>query len=266
MEKQRRSRTRSGARSAQSENATNDRSPVDSGDLPESEWVAYLRNSAEITEQIALATLSETGANRDEIDAITRDPASWIGSIPPQFDRYLELAKSTEDMARLVESQRGKIPQHEVINAHSLVAAVTLAKAIEMSRSALQALELSHTRKASRELLHTWNLLLDAGTRISAQGAAYATAKHFDHKKQLNEARSRQNLQRREAAETARSLAIQTLFPQWRKANQDSAATRGYEHVATVLTERGYKNANGAAITWKTVKGYFRKPRKTKRP
>jgi hypothetical protein len=108
---------------------------------------------------------------------------------------------------------------------------------------------------------------MDNKERIA--GNALQFANHFAVKKkknedQLAEARKREAEKRSKAAEGARKLAKDTLYPEWRAKHPDDDKVEGYKHCAKVLTEGAYKNANGAPITWKTVKGYFRKPRTKK--
>jgi hypothetical protein len=93
---------------------------------------------------------------------------------------------------------------------------------------------------------------------------AESSAKKAAQRKQLKEAQKVGVDKRIEAAKYARELVTKTLFPDWRKANLDADKVEGYKHCEKVLTDRGYRNANGAPITWKTVKEYFRKPRMKK--
>ena len=233
-------------------------------DLPASELAEYLRASTDVIEKIVFSMLPETGASSTEIDAINRDPVQWVSSIPPTFDHYLGWAHDTSDMSKLIETQRGKQPDVEVVQAHNLLAAVTLAHALETARTAATSIEQQHFYFAARQTIHAWNLLLDAATRVNAQGAAITIAKSIDQRAQLDKARGTQNKLRTELAKKARDLATATLFPEWRKSNPDADATIGYDHVAAVLSRDGYRNANGATITGKTVKEYFRKPRRKK--
>jgi hypothetical protein len=93
---------------------------------------------------------------------------------------------------------------------------------------------------------------------------AELSAKKKAQKKQLDSAQKAGAMKRVADAKAARELATKTLFPQWRKANPDADKVEGYKHCAKVLTDRNYKNANGASISWNTVKEYFRKPRTKK--
>lgn len=106
----------------------------------------------------------------------------------------------------------------------------------------------------------------DELTREFAHAANKAKAKEDAHSDQIKEAQKAQAKARHEAALGARQLVIDTLYPEWRKANQDADKTTGYRHCANVLTGRGYKSANGTPITWMTVKAYFRKTRTSTEP
>lgn len=101
--------------------------------------------------------------------------------------------------------------------------------------------------------------------RIAYEALAFAN--HFAEKKKANEvqlkkAQKAQANERSEKAKSARTLATETLYPEWKKSHPHERAMAGYRHCADVLTGRGYKNANGAPITKDTVKAYFRKPKK----
>ena len=106
--------------------------------------------------------------------------------------------------------------------------------------------------------------VLEQIARDSLQFANHHATRNNEHTRQIKEAQKQQSRQRHEAAEAARTLVKETLFPEWRKANPDADKTEGYRHCANVLIARGYKTANRTQITWRTVKEYFRKPRKKK--
>ena len=96
--------------------------------------------------------------------------------------------------------------------------------------------------------------------------ANHFAGKEKANKVQLKTAQETQAKARSEKAKAARELATSTLYPEWQKSNANEAAMVGYRHCARILTQQGYKNANGAAITSTTVKAYFKKPKTAKYP
>lgn len=107
-----------------------------------------------------------------------------------------------------------------------------------------------------------------AAERIAGESLGFANdfaEKEKKRMKQIKEAQAKQAKERKQKAADSRTLVTETLFPEWRKANPDADKTTGYRHCAKVLTDRGYKSANGSAITWETVKAYFRTKRSTKK-
>ena len=96
---------------------------------------------------------------------------------------------------------------------------------------------------------------------------AFAKQSAEKKKKNLDQIKAVQRKQaddRSAKAKAARALVKTTLYPDWKKANPNEKANVGYRHCAHVLTGQGYKNANGAAISGSTVKGYFQKRKTTK--